>query len=108
VLIIGAITPIGAEGEHGGLRCRRRRAGWRTSGAAPPWRIAEIPVSVAAVSHSPCCWSMVTATKPSRAQRLDDQRRRQAAPAGVDGLAAASRRASEKPGAGHGMPSRWP
>src|SRR5215831_5554412 len=65
VLIIGAITPS-APMSSTRLATAKAPTGMRTIGAAPAWRIAAMPVTVAAVSHSPCCWSMVTAGNPSR------------------------------------------
>src|SRR5215468_520088 len=65
VLIIGAITPS-APMSSTRLATAKAPTGMRTIGAAPAWRIAAIPVTVPAVSHSPCCWSRVTAGKPSR------------------------------------------
>ena len=65
VLIIGAITPS-APMSSTRLATEKPPTGMRTIGAAPAARMAAMPVTVPAVSHSPCCWSMVTAGKPSR------------------------------------------
>ncbi len=54
VLIIGAMTPS-APKSSARLAVAKSPTGMRTIGAAPAWRMAAIPATVAAVSHSPCC-----------------------------------------------------
>src|SRR5260370_15575681 len=66
VLIIGAMMPS-APKSSARLAVAKSPSGTRTTGAAPPCRMAAIALTVAAMSHRPCCISTVTAAKPSRA-----------------------------------------
>src|SRR5580704_15210413 len=66
VLIIGEMMPS-APKSSARLAVAKSPSGTRTTGAAPPCRMAAIAPTVWVMSHKPCCISMVTAEKPSRA-----------------------------------------
>jgi hypothetical protein len=65
VLIIGAMMPSAPKSSTR-LTSAKSPNGTRTSGAAPPWRMAAMPARIPLTSQSPCWLSIVTAGKPSR------------------------------------------
>src|SRR5215471_11468367 len=66
VLIIGEMMPS-APKSSARLAVAKSPSGTRTTGAPPPWRMAAIACTVSVMPQRPCCMSMVTARKPSRA-----------------------------------------